>query len=120
MVFYKRGCQASKLGGDTTRTRSEFKNELNENKVQFARIRDKNVNFILCQFQRFALYFSGGSRIFPRGLHQLPKVLLFSKFLAKKCMKMIEFGHPEGGGASLAPPLDPPTYLQKEFFEFLF
>ena len=43
-------------GGDTMRTRSEFENELNENKVQFARIRDKNVNFILCQFQRFVLY----------------------------------------------------------------
>ena len=38
------------------RTISDFKNELNENKVQVARIRDKNVNFILCQFQRFMLY----------------------------------------------------------------
>ena len=28
-----------------TRKRSEFQNELNENKVQFTRIRDKNVNF---------------------------------------------------------------------------
>ena len=44
------------MEGDTTRTRSEFENELNENKVQFARIRDKNVNFVLCQFQRFVLY----------------------------------------------------------------
>ena len=34
-----------------TRTRSKFENELNENKVQFVRIRDKNVNFVLCQFQ---------------------------------------------------------------------
>ena len=42
--------------GDTTRTRSEFENELDENKVQFLRIRDKNVNFVLCQFQRFVLY----------------------------------------------------------------
>ena len=42
--------------GDTTRTRSKFENELNENKVQFVRIRDKNVNFVLCQFQRFVLY----------------------------------------------------------------
>ena len=32
------------------RMRSEFENELNENKVQFARTRDKNINFILCQF----------------------------------------------------------------------
>ena len=37
--------------GDTTGTRSEFENELNENKVQFAIVRDKNVNFVLCQFQ---------------------------------------------------------------------
>ena len=40
----------------STRTRSQFENKLNENKVQFARIRDKNVNFVLCQFQRFVLY----------------------------------------------------------------
>ena len=33
------------------RTRSEFENELDENKVQFRRIRDKNVNFVLFQFQ---------------------------------------------------------------------
>ena len=38
--------------GDTARTRSKFENELNENKVQFVRIRDKNVNFVLCLFQR--------------------------------------------------------------------
>ena len=31
------------MEGDTTRTRSEFKNELNENQVQFVRIRDKNI-----------------------------------------------------------------------------
>ena len=46
---------------------------------------------------------SGGSRIFPRGVRQLPKVLLFFNFLAENCMKMKEFG-PPGGGASLAPP----------------
>ena len=39
------------MDGDTTRTRSEFENELDENNVQFVRIRDKYVNFILCQFQ---------------------------------------------------------------------
>ena len=38
------------------RMRSEFENKLNENKVQFTRIRDKNINFITCQFQRFVLY----------------------------------------------------------------
>ena len=43
-------------GGNTTRTRSEFENELRENKVQFARIRDKNVNFVLCQFQNRTLF----------------------------------------------------------------
>ena len=34
-----------------TRTRSEFENELNENKGQFARMRYKNVNFVLSQFE---------------------------------------------------------------------
>ena len=34
----------------------------------------------------------GGSRIFPRGVRQLPKVLLFFKFFAKNRMKMKEFG----------------------------
>ena len=42
--------------GDTTRTRSQFENELNKIKVQFARIRNKNVIFVLCQFRRFVLY----------------------------------------------------------------
>ena len=42
-----------RVEGDTTRTRSEFENELDENKVQFARIRDKN--FVLYQFQRFVI-----------------------------------------------------------------
>ena len=39
-----------------TKTRSEFEKELNENKEQFVRIRDKNTNFVLHQFQRFVLY----------------------------------------------------------------
>ena len=38
------------------RTKSGFENELDENKVQFVRIRDKNINFILCHFQRFVIY----------------------------------------------------------------
>ena len=42
--------------GVTTSTSSEFQNELDENKVQFARIRDKNINFVLCYFQRFVIY----------------------------------------------------------------
>ena len=45
----------------------------------------------------------GGSRIFPRGVRQLPKVLLFFNFFPENCMKIKEFGPP--GGASLAPPL---------------
>ena len=45
-----------KVQGDTMRMRSEFENDLKENKVQFVRIRDKNINFILCQFERFMLY----------------------------------------------------------------
>ena len=36
---------------DMMRTWFELENELNENKVQFARIRDKDVDFVLCQFQ---------------------------------------------------------------------
>ena len=42
--------------GVTTSTSSEFVYELNGNKVQFARIRDKNVNFVLCYFHRFVIY----------------------------------------------------------------
>ena len=34
--------------GATTRTRCEFENEINEHKVQFVRIGDRNVNFIPC------------------------------------------------------------------------
>ena len=50
-------------------------------------------------------HISGGSRIFPRGVRQLPKVLLFFNFVPENCMKMKEFGVPGGGRASLAPPL---------------
>ena len=39
---------------------------------------------------------SGGSRIFPRGVRQLPKVLLFFNFFPENCMKMKEFGPPGG------------------------
>ena len=42
--------------GHSTRMRSEFEKELNENNTQCVRIRDKNVNFVLCQFQSFVLY----------------------------------------------------------------
>ena len=49
---------------------------------------------------------SGGSRIFPRGVRQLPKLLLFFKFLPKTAWKWKNLD-PQGG-ASLAPPLDPP------------
>ena len=42
--------------GGTTRTRSKFENNLNENKVQFARITDKNVNFVLCFKGLFYVY----------------------------------------------------------------
>ena len=50
--------QLFKVEGDTRRTRSEIEHvhELNENMIQLARIRDKNINFTLCQFQRFVLY----------------------------------------------------------------
>ena len=52
---------------------------------------------------------SGGSRIFlGGGRAPTPKVGVLTYFFPKNCMKMKEFGHPRGGGASLAPPLDPP------------
>ena len=47
---------------------------------------------------------SGGSRIFPRGVRQLPKLLLFFKFLPKTAWKWKNLD-PQGGRASLAPPL---------------
>ena len=51
---------------------------------------------------------SGGSRIFPGGGRQLPKVLLFFNFVPENCMKMKEFGPPGGGARPWRPPLDPP------------
>ena len=58
-------------------------------------------------------HFSGGSRIFPRGVRQLPKLLLFFKFLPKTAWKWKNLD-PQGGRASLAPPLDPPMHFTKE------
>ena len=43
---------------------------------------------------------------FSPGGGPTPKLGLFYKFFAENCMKMKEFG--PRGGASLAPPLDPP------------
>ena len=45
---------------------------------------------------------SGGSRIFPKGVRQLPNLDYFTIFFAEICMKMKEFGP---GGVSMAPPL---------------
>ena len=53
------------------------------------------------------IYVSGGSRIFLSGT-PTPKVGVLTYFLAENCMKIKEFGP---GGASLAPPLDPPLYV---------
>ena len=39
-------------------------------------------------------------------------------FLAENCMKMKEFWLP-GGGASLAPPLDPPLQIHKVQFRYI-
>ena len=44
---------------------------------------------------------------FPQGGRQLPKVLLFFNFLLKTAWKWKNLD-PQGGRASLAPPLDPP------------
>ena len=54
---------------------------------------------------------SGGSRIFPRGVRQLPKSLLFFKFLPKTAWKWKNLD-PQGGGARpWRPPLDPPMMI---------
>ena len=55
---------------------------------------------------------SGGSRISPGG-RQLPgggggANIRFCQFFPKNCMKSKEFGHPGGGHAPLAPPLNLP------------
>ena len=65
---------------------------------------------------------SGGSRIFPRGVRQLPKVLLFFNFVPENCMKMKEFGPPGGGARPWRPPLDPPMDIveRKSHFNGIF
>ena len=50
---------------------------------------------------------SGGSRIFPRGVRQLPKVLLFFN---NNCMKKKEFWA-SGGARVPGGPLDPPMMM---------
>ena len=64
------------------------------------------INQMKCKFRfnRKAFQCSGGSRIFPRGGRQLPKWVCLFIIFAENCMKMKEFG-PQGGRASLAPPL---------------
>ena len=44
---------------------------------------------------------------FPQGGAPTPKIAIIFRIFAENCMKMKEFG-PQGGRASLAPPLDPP------------
>ena len=63
-------------------------------------------NFSLVQHPSFVavtILISGGSRIFPRGVRQLPKLLLFFKILPKTAWKWKNLD-PQGGRASLAPP----------------
>ena len=43
--------------GNLTRTGSEFENELMRIRHNFLRIRDTNINFILCQFQNRNILF---------------------------------------------------------------
>ena len=45
---------------------------------------------------------------FPQGGAPTPKIAIIFHIFTENCMKMKEFGPPGGGGASLAPPLDPP------------
>ena len=56
--------------------------------------------------QEIASICSGGSRIFPRGVCQLPKLLLFFKFLSKTAWKWKNLD--PGGGRVPGAPLDPP------------
>ena len=59
--------------GHSTRMRSEFQNELNENKVQFARIGDKNVNFFLLSQTRISF-----SSCHPPQYLSLPFIMFFN------------------------------------------
>ena len=43
--------------GGTMRMRSKFENKLTKIRYNFLGIRQKNLNFVLCQFQRFKLYY---------------------------------------------------------------
>ena len=54
---------------------------------------------------------SGGSRIFPRGGRQLPKVLLFFNFLPKTAWKWKNLDPRGGARVPGAPPLDPPMNM---------
>ena len=46
------------MDGVTTSTSSEFEKELDENKVQFVRIRDKNVNFVFVSLSKVCNIFA--------------------------------------------------------------
>ena len=47
---------------------------------------------------------------FSPGGAPTPKIAIIFHIFAETCMKMKEFG-PQGGRASLAPPLDPPMLM---------
>ena len=47
---------------------------------------------------------------FPQGGAPTPKIAFIFQIFAENCMKMKEFG--PRGGASLAPPLDPPMCMK--------
>ena len=57
----------------------------------------------------FHFHASGGSRIIPTGVAQLPNWDYFANFFDENCMKLKESG-PPGGRSSLTHPLDPPIY----------
>ena len=64
--------------------------DINEWKIKI------NNLFLKHEINIIVILHSGGSRIFPRGVRQLPKMLLFLNFFAENCMKMKEFGPPWG------------------------
>ena len=70
------------MEGDTTRMRSEFENELNENKVQFARIRDKNKKFHSMSVSKVSVIFT--KRVFSVSILKLTqnKIYILSLILS--------------------------------------
>ena len=68
--------------------------------------------FLKLYFTRHIFIFQWRIQDFPQGGRQLPKLLLSFTFLPKTAWKWKNLD-PQGGRASLAPPLDPPMSLNQ-------